>query len=717
MNSLKILITAGLAFLLIACEETPSTNAQDAIDEAGFLAVYDPSAGLLPFPTNLLFTGTDATYTLNIPAASDDSAGTANVKAALNDLDGFSTVTPISVDFSGPIDTATLLGGETVRIFEVATLTPAIAGDVTSITSELTVNVDYVLSTSSVNSEDGSELGANKLVISPLKPLKASTSYMVVVTKGVLSTSAKAAASSVTYAFTKSSVALHTAGTSDFSALSDDDAVALESLRLLNNTSEAVVSGWATANTATALTATDIVVSMSFTTQSIGNVLGALQSVVDASVSASVLEDTTVSTPFNAADIFAGTLATNYYLNAATGVNDPSPLSGSWRGAGDTALTKYNPTVNPPASTTNIPLLATIPKSIMPMGGWPVVIFQHGITRNRADILTIADTMAAQGYAVVAIDMPLHGITGDEDTGAEAFYAGSLERTFNLDLVNNDTSAAGPDLKTDLSGTHYINLASLLTTRDNVRQSIADLYVLRNALETMATETGGHSFNANEIHFVGHSMGAIAGSVFLATDTNVKSSVLAVPGGGIAKLLDGSAAFGPIIAAGLAANDVNKGTAEYETFLASAQMVIDSGDPINYASDTVAGRGVLLFEVVGDGVDNLPDQVIPNNVLTVADTVAAPLAGTDPLVSLMGLVQLDTSSTYGGAGAVVKFSGGHHGSILTPNFADETANVDPATDEYKAYAEMQAEMAEFISSNGTTLAPADAQIISAVPVP
>jgi len=62
----------------------------------------------------------------------------------------------------------------------------------------------------------------------------------------------------------------------------------------------------------------------------------------------------------------------------------------------------------------------------------------------------------------------------------------------------------------------------------------------------LTTTTGGHSFDASKIYFVGHSMGGIAGSVFLATDSNVKSSVLAMAGGGIAKLLDGSASFGQL---------------------------------------------------------------------------------------------------------------------------------------------------------------------------
>src|SRR3546814_5166859 len=46
----------------------------------------------------------------------------------------------------------------------------------------------------------------------------------------------------------------------------------------------------------------------------------------------------------------------------------------------------------------------------MPADGWPVVIFQHGITGNRTQMIAIAPALAAAGFATVAIDLPLHGL-------------------------------------------------------------------------------------------------------------------------------------------------------------------------------------------------------------------------------------------------------------------------------------------------------------------
>jgi len=145
-------------------------------------------------------------------------------------------------------------------------------------------------------------------------------------------------------------------------------------------------------------------------------------------------------------------------------------------------------------------------------------------------------------------------------------------------------------------------------------------------------------------------------------------------------------------------------------------MLIDSADPINYASATSTGRGILFFEVVGDGVDNLPDQTVPNNVIGVTDTVDAPLSGSDPLITGMTLTHMSASDTAANLmitdiDAVVKFTGGHHGSILTPNDADGNADATSAA----VVTEMQTEMALFILNDGASLTVVDDTVIEAAP--
>ena len=789
MNGLRFLISAAIAAMMMGCEETPNTTVQDAAIESGFFAQLDSKNGILPFPNNLLFSGSvDGTLEIPLPdleLVNCPNLGEIAVKSALNDLDGFSTTAPITAPFTSAIDTSSLVAGSNVRVFEV-TLGGSL--EVTGIARELE-DTEFVVGVSSVDNEissathaitgelcDTADIGANKLVISPLKPLAPKTSYLVALTNDIGGPNGLKAAASSTYAFAKTTTpllstfpptalsdALYGAltSTSDLDGdgvvdvdVNDDGVVdaadtvevltslgTLEGLRQLTNASE----GWIEAYTVTIdnagaaeitdLLATDIIMSWTFTTQSAGDVLADVKVSVDAgSVPSTALVDTGTDSPLAAADIYAGTLDTTYYLHVPTSTTDStdvdSPTSGSWRATGDIPVTQFTAqaataATRPQGTTETIPLMVSIPKT--GSAPWPVVIFQHGITGNRTNMLGLADTMAGQGFAVVAIDMPLHGLTGCEASGVGA-YKTSIERTFDVDFKDNATEVT-PDADNciladdatdiDPSGTHFINLESLLTSRDNVRQAVADLFVLKKALEGMDYDGGGADFDLNRVHFVGHSLGGIVGSVYLALEPTVKASVLGMPGGGIAKLLDGSATFGPILESGLGANGVNKGYAQYESFMASAQMVLDSADPVNYAAATVATHDVLLFEVVGDGVDNLPDQVIPNNVFGVTDTVDSALAGTDPLVRLMSLTQLDTSATYtANTDTVVKFSAGHHSSLLTPDLADGTA-YDPlatATPEYNTYVEMQTEMATFIASDGAALAATDATVVADVPV-
>ncbi len=121
-----------------------------------------------------------------------------------------------------------------------------------------------------------------------------------------------------------------------------------------------------------------------------------------------------------------------------------------------------------------------------------MVIFAHGITGNRSQMLAMADTAALAGYAVIAIDAPLHGIT-PEDTALAPLYIENTpfapianERTFDVDYVNNATGAPGPDGIVDGSGTHIINLTSMLTSRDNLRQGEADLSILAATIPSIS---------------------------------------------------------------------------------------------------------------------------------------------------------------------------------------------------------------------------------------
>jgi pimeloyl-ACP methyl ester carboxylesterase len=340
-------------------------------------------------------------------------------------------------------------------------------------------------------------------------------------------------------------------------------------------------------------------------------------------------------------------------------------------------------------STQIIPVLLTVPNAnsgkTKPAAGWPIVIFQHGITRNRTDMFAIAGTLAAQGFAVIAIDAPLHGLTDKTNPlyiGNTPFAAfGAHERTFDLDFANNQTGAPGPDGVIDASGTYFINLPHLLTSRDNLRQATSDLMELTRAIPGMSFDGKTTGFDGSQIEFVGQSLGSIIGTTFMAMEPHVNVGVLNVPGGGVVRLLDASPAFGPSIHAGLAQAGLTPGTPNYDAFMLAAQTVVDSGDSINFAFAT-AGKSILAQEVVGDS-SHLSDQVIPNSV------PGAPLSGGEPLLAALGLSSF-TQTTQAAAGirGAVRFTQGEHGSLLDP------------TSSAAVTVEMQGEMASMIASGG-----------------
>jgi hypothetical protein len=680
---------------------TPAQNNNGTPVSGVLTASFDPSNGVVPTPNNLLLLGT-TDLTLNIPVAGGEGATNfGDPQVALNTLDGWSTTAPWSFSFLNPPNPATVVPGQSVRMFEVTLSGPG--GGVTGIVRELTAGTDFVAAPQSSDSTGRS------FAIVPLRPLKQLTSYMAVLTNGVRDANGNDATPSQTYFLTKRTTPLCVGGVSQDPLVPNATACALEPLRLLTGSHLAAAAG-------AGVNRDSVVLSWVATTQSISPVLQVVRSISQpgaVTVAPTGLTTAIAGLP-PVANIFIGTLRVPYYLSAPSTANPTAPLNTFWRAAPGAYVAPFNtfglnPTsrnitvANPiPVATGNetIPVLMTVPNAASgrtkPAAGWPVVIYQHGITRNRSDALAIAATMAAQGFVVVSIDLPLHGLPPSDPLaiGNSPFGAVARERTFNVDYINNTTGAAGPDGVPDSSGAHMINLASLLTSRDNLRQGVADLFVLTKSIPNIDLDADGTGdLDASRVSFVGQSLGAIVGTSFLALESTVNVGLLSVPGGGIARLLDGSVTFGPRIRAGLqAAAGLQPNTPAYDQFMGAAQQAIDSADPVNYGFAS-ATNAILLHEVVGGGTV-LPDQVIPNSV------AGAPLSGTEPLIRALSLPTITASTTAAsGVRGAVRFIVGDHGSLLNPA-ASAAATV-----------EMQGQMASLIASGGQQVQVSNTSVI------
>ena len=709
MKISRVWLTVPLAaWVLASCSDTDfdfEASQAEATAQAQLSlppqALFNPAdASQVPFPNNLLFAGS-ADGTLNVPIAETADQSLANPTVALNQLDGFSTVAPIVTPVSETLNPETLVLGDTVRVFEV-TAVPAPAEARSAITGSIAEITDpRLLSVSEVN---------NQLVLIPIVPLKPLTSYMVVLTDGIQDMQGDPLQRSFIYGLLQGDDELGNQDLEDQLAegsLDETEAMAametLATLAALEGLRGIVGSHSQVLNGQLGIDPANVVLTWVFTTQSTRDVLQAVKdiSAPSALTLASASQSTADIGLAGNADIFIGALDLPYYQTALGEDGNPLPvLNGFWQNAAGNvpgaSAADSGPDYTPVITTdVRVPVIMTVPNDSVPAGaqmppdGWPVTIFQHGITGNRSQMLAIADAMASAGRAVIAIDMPLHGITdSDSPLSAGNNPFGPAERTFDLDVSGTDPDTGipttGPDGETDSSGTHFINLSNLANSRDNLRQAVADLFVLSASLSSAQVE--GVTLDVNDLTFVGHSLGGIVGTTLLSYDNTFHTATLAMPGSGIAQLLANSESFGPVINLGLAINGVETGSAEFNQFLSVAQALVDSGDPVNHAQ-TLAASGstrIHLIEVIGD-------QVIPNSVAT------APLSGTEPLIRLLGLPGV--SETVTDSNAAVRFTAGDHGSIISPLASPE------------ATAEMQRQMAGYAATRGQTLTVTDASVL------
>lgn len=641
--------------------DTASGNANPAsaaspASQAPTAALFQPAAGILPYPTDLYFArSTDGT--LNIQPA---NALLPN-QAAINTLDGFSTTAVIRARFGGPLNPASFTA-QSVIVLQVTIDNTTKA--TTGVVQPLIYGVDY---TTGVGPETG--VGNTILEIRPTHPLVPSTGstnngYLVLLTNAITDATGKAATADADYANIKA--ALPTCAAITDSSLHGICQLTGAQLQLAQSIG---------------LNPANVVLSFSFSTQSIFDTLAAVEQTATAqplNIRSTGLTTSQVNPRLlGHATIYVGTLSIPYYLSRT------EPLSGYWQGnpspldPASRLLTRFNP-APVPTETLAIPVLVTVPNAnsapgpAKPAGGWPALIFEHGISRNRTDMLAVADSFADSGFVVVAIDLPLHGLTDPTSplyaSGANPLYAGlslpaagSIERTFDLDVMNNTTGAPGPDGQIDSSGASFINLTSMLTTRDNLREGAADLITLTRSLPNMNLDSDpAGDIDPAGIHFLGHSLGAIIGGVYLGVTakSEVSTATLAMPGGGLPYLLRDSPTLGPRIVAGLEAQGLVQGTTLFEQFFRDAQTIVDAADPLNYIAAAAINHPIHLLQIVGSD-SSPPDQVVPNSA-------------TQRLIDAAALARIPAPATPGpvinanGFRSYVNFVIGDHGSLIDP---------------------------------------------------
>jgi Bacterial virulence factor lipase N-terminal len=651
-------------------------------------ALFQPLQGVLPYPIDLYFSGS-VDGTLNLPANA-----LTPLQPGLNTLDGFSTYAVIRARFASPLDPASFTASS-VHVIQVTVDNATRA--TTGVTRPLVLGTNPATADFSVGLATDAGVGNTILEIRPLKPLVPSSGttdvgYLVLLTNGI-TTAAGPATPDDDYSAIKA--ALPTcAGITNPS---------LNGICMLTGAHLQIAQ-------ALGLNPADVVLSFSFSTQATRDTMNVLANPSITTSRPIVVGNTgATTTALNAqlpghANLYKGTLTIPYYSTRPTPSDPALVRTATWQGgpspldATSTFLTRFNP-LPVATETIPIPILITVPNGasagggVKPAGGWPVVIFQHGLTRNRLDAVAVADTFAdadsdpftpgVQGYVVASIDLPMHGIT--TDTATNPFYDAANERTFNLDIFNNTTLAAGPDGVIDGSGTHFAVPENLLVTRDYLRQGAVDLLTLTRSLPDLDLDGDGTpDINASRIHYIGHSLGGIVGGVFLGTAgaSEVRTGELANPGGAVLQtFLD--TPFGVPVKAGLAAQGITEGSTLFAQYVRDGQTLLDAGDPINYIATASTARPLLLLQVVGGGTlagggTSPPDQVVVNSA-------------TQRLIDAAGIPRVFTAGDNAVSLGYVNFLLGAHGSIIDPSTSLATT------------VEMQTESAVFAGSLGTII--------------
>ncbi len=696
---LRLLLPLLLVSSVAVAQHIPGGNAGPALNKDGSVvtgvltARFDPNAGLdgVPVPNNLFYLGT-TDLTLNAPTTGLTPTA-ASLVNQINSLDGFSTIERWTTTFvddngnPGSIDPASVVPGQSVRVFQVTSSGFVV---VTGIIRELTPGVDFTAVAS-----------GNVLAIVPLKPLAEYSSYMAVLTNDINDANGNDATPDQTYFLSQADQPWVDAnGNSTYPLLPDTTAQAIEPLRQITATMEGAAAS-------VGINPDDIILSWTVQTQSITPVLGLLRSTVQA---APVIMGPRIGSTADLglglpglADFYQGVITLPYYSGIPSAENPVAPLVDFWTAEPGAYVPPFDQLGLDPTSTNltfanpfpvvtgmqTVPVIVTVPSArsglTKPPGGWPVVISGHGLGGNRLNSLLLADTLAAGGFAVVAIDFPLHGVI-PQDPLFGAFYIGNTpfgeianERTFNVDYINNRTGAPGPDGLVDESGVHALNFQEYRTSRDNVRQGIIDLSVVASSLANFDLDGDRQGdLRPFNVGYTGISWGGINGTGFSALEPLVDRANLNVPAGGLVRAGEASPTFGPRIRAGLASVGIFPGDPLFELYLTVGQTVVDSADPINWIANAAMAKPILLQEVIGD-------TVLPNFV------PGAPLSGTEPMIRIAPLESFSTTQVNpDGLRVASRFvPPATHGSLISP------ASSPAAT------AEMRGQMISFLGSDGT----------------
>ncbi|MEM9072222.1 MAG: hypothetical protein AAGE52_27190 [Myxococcota bacterium] len=322
------------------------------------------------------------------------------------------------------------------------------------------------------------------------------------------------------------------------------------------------------------------------------------------------------------------------YLNEQAGIHGPFERND----AGEIVVKR----------TDTVPFTVALP-TVAETDPVPVVIFQHGITSERGDMMGVANALCGAGYAVLAIDAPFHGLRsalGDPDV---------RNRFTGEDEPDGFGDNGGAAVIVDFAGISDFQGPLIdfhpIYFRDAMRQSAADLlaatFAVRasdwSAVGDADSDLSGLRFSDADMGFIGNSLGGIIGTMFIASEPDVGAAVLSVTGGSLFNLVVESPSFNPAYLPQLfPLMGLNAERIEYDvlhpTYFPEVglwQTLLERGDSINYGRAVAAGGANVLMMMATD------DETVTNIATeSLARAIGLPLLDGTPR-----FVDVSTSET------------------------------------------------------------------------
>ena len=589
-----VLSAAAILVLFSGCgDDTGTPPGPDGGTEIGVRAIFELAAdpmdfGAIPWPDDLYLDGEGRISAGALPGESATYAAYyESLRVGFADLDGFGLVTPAFFYFDGALDEASLPAGPEASLTEEATAF-LIDVDPASPTAfaRVPVEVDF-------------QVGPGRLALRPDHghPLRPGGRYAAIVTSGVQGTDG---------------LPLHAA--ESFAAVRDaasrpEDALLGEAYDHYNP----VLTSLATNGVAL-----ESVAAMA---------LFRVQTVTEDLADARVLHWSGDAPAMGLTDLVAGAAALDARLGVpdidTPGLDDPSGVQhgnigfmahGTFSAPSFLSATEHvhGRFTRDAAGDLVVKRQVTVPFTLLlpqgDLGALPMVVVQHGLGDDRAQALAWADALCADGYGVIALDIPWHGMRLGPDA---------------VDVMNNFTGEMVPDHFGDDGGLGAVIAFTGITDaeaelepfhpfymRDAFRQSVSDLmFMVRlvregdwSALTGADAALSGLSFSADPIALIGYSLGGIIGTELAAMEPEIGVAVLAATGGSIIHLVTESPTYNlgyfPILFPMLG---IMPSAIDYEAYhprfmpeAALWQTLLDRGDSIGYAR-TLGARPISIL--------------------------------------------------------------------------------------------------------------------------